>query len=114
MAPVGNISLFKRFFGLAENYPLYAMVGIACGLAVYMPIRHNLTASDLAWDTKARDFGDDLAGNKRYLEKAGNYWGGPLAWVAHLRPYGPYVNAHPEYLQENRKWKVPSQIPSPQ
>jgi hypothetical protein len=31
-----------------ENYPLYAMVGIACGLAVYTPIRHLTKAADIA------------------------------------------------------------------
>lgn len=31
-----------------ENYPLYAMVGIACGLAVYTPIRHLTQAADIA------------------------------------------------------------------
>jgi hypothetical protein len=31
-----------------ENYPLYAMVGIACGLAAYTPIRHLTNAADIA------------------------------------------------------------------
>lgn len=31
-----------------ENQPLYVMVGIACGLAVYTPIRHLMNAADIA------------------------------------------------------------------
>ena len=102
-----------RFFGLTENFPLYAMLGIACGLAVYTPIRHSLTASDLSWDTKARDFGDDLGHNDRVLKKALNYHSGFLANVAHLSQFGPYKNAHPELLPANRAWQPPTQSPHP-
>lgn len=74
MAPVGNPSLFMRFFGLVENYPLYAMVGLACGLAAYTPIRHLTKAADIALDTRARAYGDNLAENPRYAEKGKHYY----------------------------------------
>ena len=48
MVHFGNQSLFKTFFGLVENFPLYGMVGIACGLAAYTPIRHLTHAADIA------------------------------------------------------------------
>jgi hypothetical protein len=31
-----------------QNYPLYAMLGIACGLATYMPFRHLTSDAELA------------------------------------------------------------------
>jgi hypothetical protein len=84
MAPLGNPSLFMRFFGLAENQPLYVMVGIACGLAVYTPIRHLTNAADIALDTRARAYGDNLAENPRYAEKGKHYYDacGPTYKVA--------------------------------
>ena len=68
-----TITLFKRFFGLLENVPLYIMLGTACSLAVYTPIRHLSNTPDIALDRKARDFGDNIAANQRYIEKASNY-----------------------------------------
>lgn len=87
MAPLGNPSLFVRFFGLVENYPLYAMLGIACGLAAYTPIRHLTQAADIALDPRARNFGDNLASNPRYLEKAKSYYdmNTPLNRYAHIK-----------------------------
>jgi hypothetical protein len=84
MAPVGNPSLFMRFFGLVENQPLYVMVGIACGLAVYTPIRHLMGAADIALDTRARAYGDNLAENPRYAAKGAHYYDacGPTYKVA--------------------------------
>lgn len=86
MVPVGNPSLFMRFFGLAENYPLYAMVGIACGLAVYTPIRHLTGAPDVAIDLRARNHGDNLASSPRYLERSRRYYdmNAPLSTFAHV------------------------------
>ncbi len=66
-------SLFKRFFGLSENIPLYFMVGTACSLAIYTPIRHLTKMPDIALDKNARNFGDDIASHPRYLTKALNY-----------------------------------------
>ncbi len=37
----------SRMISISEA-PLYTMLGIACGLAVYTPIRHLLTAPDIS------------------------------------------------------------------
>ncbi|WIA15836.1 hypothetical protein OEZ86_007375 [Tetradesmus obliquus] len=87
MAPVGNPSLYMRFFGLVENYPLYAVLGIACGLAAYTPIKHLMSAADIALDPAARYYGDNLASSGRYLEKARHYYdmNMPCNAVSHIK-----------------------------
>ena len=84
------------------------MVGLACGLAVYTPVRHTFGSADIALDTRYRDHGDDLAHNERVLKKALNYRGGVLGAVGHLTTFGPYLNAHPELLPANRTWRPPT------
>lgn len=68
------------------------MVSIACGLAVYTPIRHLTHAPDIALDAAARDpegnylYGGTEAG--RTLKKAWEYRsGGVLAKAARLHDY---------------------------
>eukprot|EP00878_Enallax_costatus_P002118 GHUV01002286.1.p1 GENE.GHUV01002286.1~~GHUV01002286.1.p1 ORF type:complete len:134 (+),score=31.36 GHUV01002286.1:270-671(+) len=86
MAPVGNPSLFVRFFGDPANFPLYAVLGVACGLAAYTPIKHLTSAADIALDPRARNFGDNLASNPRYVEKARHYYDmNVTASVAHIK-----------------------------
>lgn len=86
MAPTGNPSLFVRFFGDPANFPLYAVLGVACGLAAYTPIKHLVSAADIALDPKARNYGDNLASNPRYLEKARHYYEQNVtASVAHIK-----------------------------
>lgn len=116
MSPVGNPSLFMRFFGLVENYPLYAMLGIACGLAAYTPVRHLMTAPDVYLDTQARNHMDNLASNPRVLQKAMNYDKGVLGWASRVRDY-PHVLpdvgvplAHPKPVQ---RYVKPTAIPQP-
>jgi hypothetical protein len=66
------------------------MVGIACGLAVYTPIRHITHASDVALDAAARNSAacyEDADGG-RTLKKALEYRsGGVLAKVARMNDY---------------------------
>ncbi len=38
----------RRFVGLAENIPLYAVVGAALGLATYVPLRKTFNDSDIS------------------------------------------------------------------
>ncbi|KAF8059372.1 Selenoo [Scenedesmus sp. PABB004] len=87
MSPVGNPSLFMRFFGLVENFPLYGCLAVACGLAAYTPIKHLTSAADIALDGRARNFGDNLASNPRYEQKARHYYdtNKPLITFAHIK-----------------------------
>lgn len=102
-------SLFMRFFGLAENLPLYAMVGIACGLAAYTPIRHLVTAPDIALDRDARD-PDCMAANPRTLERAKHYEGGILGGVASIKDW-PQVWPLPKTVPQEHfhfgRWPAP-------
>lgn len=115
MSPVGNPSLFMRFFGLVENYPLYAMLGIASGLAVYMPFRHLMSDPELAVMPSVRNHSDNLASNPQFLEKAKHYEGGVLGAVSKLRDY-PHVL--PDYGVGPRphygKWAKPTVVPQPE
>ncbi|GBF98245.1 hypothetical protein Rsub_11065 [Raphidocelis subcapitata] len=95
--PMGNISLARRFFGLVENQPLYLMVSIAVGLSVYTPIRHLLTASDVALDREARDYADHMAENPRTLARARRYEGGILGFAASLRPWPEVITLPARY-----------------
>lgn len=71
----------------AANYPLYAVLGVACGLAVYTPIRHLLGAADICLDPKSRNYGDNLGTNPRFIEKARRYYSmnAPLSGFAHIK-----------------------------
>lgn len=117
MAPVGNPSLFYRFFGLVENYPLYAMLGVACGLAAYMPFRHLLTDPELMVLPATRNHSDNLASSPQYLEKAKHYERGVLGAVSRVRDY-PHVlpdvgvGSRPEYIVN--KWTKPTTVPQPE
>lgn len=116
MAPVGNPSLFMRFFGLVENFPLYGMLGIACSLAVYTPVRHLMTAPDIALDPAGRNFADNLASNPRVLRKAVNYQGGILGTLSRVHEY-PHVLPDVGVPQAHPKPKAfvkPTTIPGPQ
>lgn len=83
-----------------QNQPLYVMVGIACGLAVYTPIRHVTHAPDIALGASDRDAAAGYeegaqAGSGRTLEKAWSYRsGGVLAKAARLNEYGHVI---PDY-----------------
>ena len=69
------------------------MVGIACGLAVYTPVRHTLGSADIALDTRYRDHGDDLGHNDRVLKKALNYHGGECrCWVCCVCVFSALLN----------------------
>lgn len=115
MAPVGNPSLFVRFFGLVENYPLYLMLGIAGGLAAYMPFRHLTSDPELAVLPSMRNHSDNLASTPRFLEKARHYEGGVLGMASKVRDY-PHVlpdvgvGSRPQYGH----WAKPTSIPQPQ
>lgn len=70
-------TLFQRF-ALVENYPLYAMLGVAAGLAMYTPMRHLTIDSELHVDPSKRD-------NNAVFEdvKKSEYMSGIYAWVYH-------------------------------
>ena len=51
----------------------------ACGLAVYTPVRHLATASDITLDRSQRDYADDLASGPRLLNRAKQYGAHPHA-----------------------------------
>lgn len=109
--------MFMRFFGLVENFPLYAMVGIACGLAAYTPVRHLATASDIALDRSQRDYMDDLADKPRALERAKAYEGGVLGWVASFHNW-PQVWPTPKSVPTghftHERWPAPRPFAVPQ
>lgn len=115
MSPVANPTLFMRFFGLVENYPLYAMLGIACGLATYMPMRHLLHDPELSVMPATRNHSDNLASNPRFLEKAQYYERGVLGTASRIRDY-PHVL--PDYNVGPRptygKWAKPTIVPQPE
>ena len=78
-----------------QNQPLYVMVGIACGLAVYTPLRHITHAPDISLGASARDAtehyavdGGSSSDGRRTLEKALQYrTGGILAKAARVHEY---------------------------
>lgn len=120
MSPPAGASLFRRFFGLVENYPLYLMVGIAGGLSVYTPIRHLQTASDITLDRNQRDYMDGLGSSPRVLARGKQYEGGILGYMASFNnwpslytPKGtdPENHFHHERWPANRPFEVP-QAPS--
>jgi hypothetical protein len=116
MSPVGNPSLFMRFFGLVENFPLYGMLGIACGLAVYTPVRHLMTAPDIYLDTAARNHMDNLASNPRVLERAQNYDKGILGAVSKMCDYPhvlPDVGVPVAHPKPAHPYVKPTSIPQP-
>jgi hypothetical protein len=61
------------------------MVGLACGLAVYTPIRHLLTAPDIALVAAAREA--DFASDPATLARARNYESHVLASVAAVKAW---------------------------
>lgn len=122
MAAIRNAAgptLFKRFFGLVENQPLYVMVGLACGLAVYTPIRHITHASDIALDPSARDAGEVMsAGGGRTLQKAYDYRrGGILQKAARVHDWPqvfPLVGVEDRSHWEHKPLYLPKEVPQPE
>eukprot|EP00775_Hariotina_reticulata_P002536 gene2536-2838_t len=90
-------SILARSLAETANYPLYTVLGIACGLAVYTPIRHLFGAADIALDAKARNYGDNLGTNPRFIEKARRYYSmnAPLSGIAHIK--NGKVSVFPEF-----------------
>lgn len=94
------------------------MLGIACGLAVYTPIRHLATAPDIALDRDSRDFADHLASNPRTLERAKNYEGGVLGGVASIKSWPEIWSKPADISREHfhfQRWPAnrPFTVPQP-
>lgn len=82
-----NWNLIKRFT-LVENYPLYAMVGVASFIAVYTPFKHLTTDFEIVTSPNERD------ANKKYdaiISNENEYMGGVYGWVH--KTYMPYVKS---------------------
>jgi hypothetical protein len=96
------------------------MVGLACGLAVYTPIRHITHASDVALDPQMRDSAESIDNKGRQLQKAWDYRrGGVLQAAARVHDY-PHVlpdvgvpdRSHFEW-KRGKSLYIPKEVPAP-
>lgn len=80
-----NWNLIKRFT-LIENYPLYAMVGVAGFLAVYTPFKHFITDSGIVCNPNDRNVNCE-----NIISNNNEYMGGVYGWVH--KTYMPYMKS---------------------
>lgn len=94
------------------------MLSAACGLAVYTPIRHLLTASDVSLDHRDDYFADNVASNPKVLEQANKYRGGLLGSLANVTTAGSIGSVLPDVgvpatYNTRQPYHPPSAIPRP-
>lgn len=118
MSPPAGTSLFMRFFGLAENMPLYLMVGIACGLAAYTPVRHLATATDIATKRDQRDIGVYEERNLGdTLKRSSWYESGILGAVGAIKSWPevlPLTSSVPKEHFHYQRWPKPRNMEMPE
>lgn len=84
------------------------MVGLACGLAVYTPIRHITHAPDIALDRAAREPGECYESHDggRTLQKALSYrTGGVFARAARVHEYSNVLPEPKALDRDHFDWK---------
>jgi hypothetical protein len=78
-------NIFKRFT-LVENYPLYAMLGVAGFLAIYTPLKHLSTDNELISDPSKRQKNAEC---ENIVPNNNEYMGGIYGWVH--KKYVPFI-----------------------